>query len=76
MGVAPAVASATSAVMILYTSFSAATSFVVFGLLRGRGSYIMLSIGAVVALSTAMMGLQSAMAFADGTMGSGGGICS
>ncbi|CAN0127416.1 unnamed protein product, partial [Heterosigma akashiwo] len=101
MGVAPAVASATSAVMILYTSFSAATSFVVFGLLRydygfmlflvgiictavgqlgvnyvvkksGRGSYIMLSIGAVVALSTAMMGLQSAMAFADGTMGSGG----
>jgi len=105
MGVAPAVASATSAVMILYTSFSAATSFVVFGLLRydygfmlflvgiictavgqlgvnyvvkksGRGSYIMLSIGAVVALSTAMMGLQSAMAFADGTMGYGGGICS
>jgi len=105
MGVAPAVASATSAVMILYTSFSAATSFVVFGLLRydygfmlfvvgiictavgqvgvnylvkksGRGSYIIMSIGAVVALSTAMMGLQSAMAFVNGTMGSGGGICS
>jgi len=105
MGVHPMVASATSAVMILYTSFSAATSFVVFGLLRydyavmlffvgiiftaigqvgvnylvkkyKRSSYIIMSIGAVVALSTLMMSLQSLMAFVNGTAGSGGGICS
>ncbi|CAN0410444.1 unnamed protein product, partial [Hapterophycus canaliculatus] len=34
MGVHPMVASATSAVMILYTSFTATTSFMVFGLLE------------------------------------------
>lgn len=34
MGVHPAVSSASSACMILFTSFTATTSFVVFGLLR------------------------------------------
>lgn len=36
LGVHPMVASATSAVMILYTSFTATTSFMVFGLLEVR----------------------------------------
>ncbi|CAM9922029.1 unnamed protein product [Scytosiphon promiscuus] len=88
MGVHPMVASATSAVMILYTSFTATTSFMVFGLLEEdyaialflvglaatavgqvvvnhlvkkykRTSFIVLSIGAVVALSAVMMGGHS-----------------
>jgi len=105
MGVAPLVASATSAVMILYTSFAATTSFVVFGLLTWdyatylffvgiictaigqiginylikkykRNSYVVGSIGAIVALSAVMMTLQSVIAFLDGTVSHSGGICS
>eukprot|EP00611_Tribonema_gayanum_P011064 TRINITY_DN21199_c0_g1_i1.p1 TRINITY_DN21199_c0_g1~~TRINITY_DN21199_c0_g1_i1.p1 ORF type:complete len:524 (+),score=113.26 TRINITY_DN21199_c0_g1_i1:90-1661(+) len=88
MGVHPKVASATSACMILFTSFTATTSFMVFGLLRRdyaqlmfvvgllatfvgqvgvnylvqryqRSSLIIVSIGAVVALSALLMGGQS-----------------
>ncbi|CAM9892090.1 unnamed protein product [Ascophyllum nodosum] len=88
MGVHPLVAAATSAVMILYTSFTATTSFMVFGLLQEdyaialfvvgiaatavgqvgvnhlvkkykRTSFIVLSIGSVVALSAIMMGGHS-----------------
>eukprot|EP00904_Undaria_pinnatifida_P001642 jgi/Undpi1/11479/HiC_scaffold_30.g13776.m1 len=89
MGVHPGVAAATSAVMILYTSFTATTSFVVFGLLKAdyalplfflglaatavgqyatdylvrkfqRPSFIILSIGSVVALSALFMGINGA----------------
>eukprot|EP00752_Nemacystus_decipiens_P012021 g10656.t1 len=87
MGVHPMVSASTSAVMILYTSFTATTSFIVFGLLKvdyavplfflglvataagqhgtdyliakfKRPSFIILSIGSVVALSAALMGFN------------------
>ena len=45
MNVHPAVASASSACMILFTSFTATTSFVVFGLLVPDYAYICLAIG-------------------------------
>ena len=88
MGVNPLVASATVAVMIMYTSIAATTMFIAFGTLTWdyaiflfilgllatvvgqygvsylvvkykRVSLVSLSIGAVVALSTLLMGLQS-----------------
>jgi hypothetical protein len=88
MGVNPLVASATVAVMIMYTSVAATTMFVAFGTLTWdygmflfvlgllatvvgqfgvsylvvkykRVSLVSLSIGAVVALSTLLMGVQS-----------------
>ncbi len=88
MGVHPLVASATVAVMIMFTSVSATAMFIVFGTLQWdyawclfivgllsttigqfgvsylvdkykRYSYISMSIGAVVAISTILMGLQS-----------------
>jgi len=88
MGVNPLVASATVAVMIMYTSVAATTMFIAFGTLTWdyaiflfvlgllatvvgqfgvcylvekykRVSLVSLSIGAVVALSTILMGLQS-----------------
>ncbi|CBJ31853.1 conserved unknown protein [Ectocarpus siliculosus] len=101
------VASATSAVMILYTSFTATTSFMVFGLLEEdyaialfvvglaatavgqvvvnhlvkkykRTSFIVLSIGAVVALSAVMMGGHSLynFMFPNPDEEGGGGFCS
>ncbi|CAM9702298.1 unnamed protein product [Ectocarpus sp. 4 AP-2014] len=107
MGVHPMVASATSAVMILYTSFTATTSFMVFGLLEEdyaialfvvglaatavgqivvnhlvkkykRTSFIVLSIGAVVALSAVMMGGHSlySFMFPNPDEEGGGGFCS
>jgi len=104
MGVHPLVASATAACMILYTSFTAATSFLVFGLITydygvllsimgviatgigqliinylieksKRHSYVTLSIGGVVALSTLLMGLQSIIAMMKNEGSSGGSIC-
>eukprot|EP00567_Pseudictyota_dubia_P002219 CAMPEP_0197465758 /NCGR_PEP_ID=MMETSP1175-20131217/64696_1 /TAXON_ID=1003142 /ORGANISM="Triceratium dubium, Strain CCMP147" /LENGTH=569 /DNA_ID=CAMNT_0043001779 /DNA_START=1846 /DNA_END=3555 /DNA_ORIENTATION=- len=45
MGVHPSVASATSACMILFTSFTATTSFMVFGLLRYDYAVACVSIG-------------------------------
>lgn len=45
MNVHPAVASASSACMILFTSFTATTSFVVFGLLVPDYAVVCLSIG-------------------------------
>ncbi|CAN0516050.1 unnamed protein product, partial [Laminaria digitata] len=45
MGVHPMVASATSAVMILYTSFTATTSFVVFGLLQANYAIALFIVG-------------------------------
>lgn len=45
MNVHPAVASASSACMILFTSFTATTSFVVFGLLVVDYAFICLAIG-------------------------------
>jgi uncharacterized membrane protein YfcA len=88
MGVVPAVASATSAAMILFTSASASVSFAVFGLLQveyaamffllgftctatsqiyvtrwvkryDRQSPIVLSIGAVVSLSSVLMAINT-----------------
>jgi uncharacterized membrane protein YfcA len=88
MGVNPLVASATVAVMIMYTSVAATTMFIAFGTLTWdyaiflfvlgllatvvgqfgvsylvvkykRVSLVSLSIGAVVALSTLLMGVQS-----------------
>lgn len=50
MGVHPAVSSATSACMILFTSFTATTSFVVFGLLIWDYSFICLFIGFVATI--------------------------
>jgi uncharacterized membrane protein YfcA len=112
MGVHPQVASATSATMILYTSFTATTSFIAFGLLTAdyaivlfligiaatavgqigvnymverykRQSLIILSIGAVVALSAALMGGQGLYSFAfraepgqaHAASAGGGGFC-
>jgi uncharacterized membrane protein YfcA len=45
MGVHPAVASATSACMILFTSFTATTSYVVFGLLVPDYAVLCLVVG-------------------------------
>jgi uncharacterized membrane protein YfcA len=50
MGVHPAVSSATSACMILFTSFTATTSFVVFGLLMWDYAYVALVIGFLATL--------------------------
>jgi uncharacterized membrane protein YfcA len=50
MGVHPAVSSATCACMILFTSFTASTSFVVFGLLIWDYSFICLCIGFVATI--------------------------
>jgi uncharacterized membrane protein YfcA len=47
MGVHPAVSAASSACMILFTSFSATTSFVVFGLLRADYGVVCLLVGLV-----------------------------
>ncbi|CAM9577491.1 unnamed protein product [Scytosiphon promiscuus] len=106
MGVHPKVSSSTSAVMILYTSFTATTSFVVFGLLKPdyalplfflglvatavgqygtdyliekfkRPSFIILSIGSVVALSAFLMGINGVHDLMyPGAGGEDGGICS
>jgi uncharacterized membrane protein YfcA len=51
MGVHPAVSSASSACMILFTSFTAATSFVVFGLLIWDYAFICLFIGFVATVA-------------------------
>ena len=104
LNVHPAVSSATSAQMILFTSFTATTSFYVFGLLlpgyagacaivgflatyagqvimtramekNERNSYIAFSIGGVVAVSAALMGLQAALMLAEGKVSEGGGMC-
>jgi len=45
MGVHPAVSSATSACMILFTSFTATTSFMVFGLLQYNYAIVCLTLG-------------------------------
>lgn len=50
MGTHPAVAAASSAVMILFTSFTATTSFLVFGLLVMDYAYICLVIGFLATL--------------------------
>ena len=47
MGVHPAVASASSACMILFTSFTATTSFIVFGLLDAEYAPVCFAIGFV-----------------------------
>lgn len=94
MGVHPLVASATVAVMIMFTSVSATAMFVAFGTLQWdyawflfvlglvstvvgqfgvsyfvdkykRYSFISMSIGAVVAISTVLMGLQSIFELTD-----------
>ncbi len=94
MGVNPMVASATVAVMIMFTSVSATAMFIAFGTLKWdyawflffvglittcvgqfivsaavkkyrRVSLVSLSIGAVVALSTVLMALQSILALTD-----------
>lgn len=94
MGVHPLVASATVAVMIMYTSVAATTMYVAFGTLTWdyavfmfilglvstvigqfgvsylvekykRVSLVSLSIGAVVALSTLLMGIQSVFSLTD-----------
>lgn len=94
MGVNPLVASATVAVMIMYTSVAATTMFIAFGTLTWdyaiflfilgllatvvgqfgvsylvvkykRVSLVSLSIGAVVALSTLLMGIQSVFSLID-----------
>uniref|UniRef100_A0A7S3K149 Uncharacterized protein n=1 Tax=Aureoumbra lagunensis TaxID=44058 RepID=A0A7S3K149_9STRA len=93
LGVLPPVASATTACMILLTSTTAATTFIVFGLLAkdygfhlfwvgvlatavgqlgmsylikksGRQSYVAFSIGAVVGLSTILMGFHGLISLA------------
>jgi uncharacterized membrane protein YfcA len=51
MGVHPAVSSASSACMILFTSFTATTSFVVFGLLIWDYAFICLFIGFVATIA-------------------------
>eukprot|EP00903_Cladosiphon_okamuranus_P007707 g7469.t1 len=107
MGVHPMVSASTSAVMILYTSFTATTSFIVFGLLKvdyavplfflglvatavgqygtdyliakfQRPSFIILSIGSVVALSAVLMGFNGLHDILNPGAGGGedDGICS
>lgn len=94
MGVHPLVASATTAVMIMFTSVAATTMFIAFGTLLWdyaiflffigllttsigqfgvgylvekykRYSYISISIGSVVLISTILMGLQSIFSLID-----------
>lgn len=60
MGVHPAVGAATSACMILFTSFAATTSFVVFGLLVPDYAVICLVIG-FVATFVGQIGLSYLM---------------
>ena len=107
MGVHPLVASATTAVMIMFTSVAATTMYVSFGMLTWdyawflfvvglvtttvgqfgvgyfvdkykRYSFISMSIGAVVAISTVLLGMQSVFSLADASanpQGSAGTIC-
>jgi uncharacterized membrane protein YfcA len=104
MGVDPQVSSATSAVMIFFTSLTASTSFWVFGLVRvdyaiplfvlgvlataagqlgvgylvkkyNRTSYIILSIGSVVALSALLMGLQGVISLFTNGPSHSGSVC-
>lgn len=107
LGVLPGVASATTACMILLTSTTAATTFLVFGLVQldyatrlfwvgvfatavgqlgmswlikksGRPSYVAFSIGAVVSLSTVLMGIHGLFSLAysaEGEEHHKGGIC-
>jgi len=60
MGVHPAVSSACSACMILFTSFTATTSFIVFGLLVKEYAYICFSIG-FLATIVGQLGLNHVM---------------
>lgn len=60
MGVHPAVSSASSACMILFTSFTATTSFVVFGLLVWDYAYVCMAIG-FVATFAGQVGLSYLM---------------
>jgi hypothetical protein len=107
MGVHPLVASATVAVMIMFTSVAATTMFIAFGTLiwdyawfffvvgllttvvgqfgvsylvekYKRYSYVTMSIGAVVALSTVLMAVQSVFSLVDSQKSgsSTSGICS
>mmetsp|Transcript_18937 Transcript_18937/g.44054 ORF Transcript_18937/g.44054 Transcript_18937/m.44054 type:complete len:600 (+) Transcript_18937:101-1900(+) len=108
MGVMPAVASASAATMVLFTSACASVSFVVFGLLhfeysilffslgflctvfgqcsvgrwlrrQDRQSPIVLSIGLVMLLSAALVGLNTIIVLASSarnTMLKGHGVCS
>lgn len=107
MGVHPLVASATTAVMIMFTSVAATTMFIAFGTLTWdyawflfvvglitttvgqfgvsylvekykRYSFISMSIGAVVALSTVLMAVQSVFSLVDAQAGGGkaSGVCS
>lgn len=105
MGVHPMVAAATSAVMILFTTISATTTFVAFGLLiydyavylfifalfstyvgqtlvgyyvkkYNRASLISLSVGAVVALSTILMGLEAVYSLVTNESQESGTFCS
>jgi uncharacterized membrane protein YfcA len=100
MGVHPLVASATCAVMIMFTSIAATTMFIAFGTLTWdyawyffilglaatvvgqfgvsylvvkykRVSLVSLSIGAVVALSTVLMAIQSVFSLVDATTNPG-----
>ena len=50
MGVHPAVSSASSACMILFTSFTATTSFIVFGLLVPDYAVVCLTVGFLATL--------------------------
>eukprot|EP00605_Chrysophyceae_sp_TOSAG23-4_P000079 GSChrysophyteH1.ASY1.ANO1.81.1 assembled CDS len=75
MGVNPMVASATVAVMIMFTSVSATAMFIAFGTLKWDYAWFLFfvglittcvgHIGAVVALSTVLMALQSILALTD-----------
>jgi uncharacterized membrane protein YfcA len=107
MGVHPLVASATVAVMIMFTSVAATTMFIAFGTLTWdyawyffvvgllttvvgqfgvsylvdkykRYSYVTMSIGAVVALSTVLMSVQSVFSLVDSQSqpSSSSGVCS
>ena len=106
MGVHPLVASATCAVMIMFTSIAATAMFIAFGTLKWdyaiflftvglvatavgqfgvaylvkmdrRVSLVSLSIGAVVALSTVLMALQSILSLtSDNRSSSSNALCS
>merc|ERR1712176_1472456 len=66
MGVHPGVSSATSACMILFTSFTATTSFVVFGLLLKDYAIVCFVIGFV-----ATFGGQVLLGYLMGSVGQG-----
>ena len=105
MGVHPMVSAATSAVMILFTTISATTTFIAFGLLiydyavylfffglvgtclgqlivghyvkkYNRSSLISLSIGAVVGLSTVLMGVEAIYSLVTAEDQESGTFCS